>query len=55
MTEAAGVVSTHRTGQRCKLGSVGTPADGVELRLVDDSGDTVTRGEIGEVLVREQA
>ena len=52
MTEAAGVVSTHRTGQRCKLGSVGTPADGVELRLVDDSGETVTRGEIGEVLVR---
>jgi long-chain acyl-CoA synthetase len=52
MTEVAGVVSTHRTGQRCKLGSVGTPADGVELRVVDGLGETVTRGEIGEVLVR---
>jgi long-chain acyl-CoA synthetase len=52
MTETAGVVSTHRTGQRSKLGSVGTPADGMELRLADDQGGEVPQGEIGEVHVR---
>jgi long-chain acyl-CoA synthetase len=52
MTETAGVVSTHRTGQRSKLGSVGTPADGMQLRLADDHGSEVPQREIGEVHVR---
>jgi long-chain acyl-CoA synthetase len=52
MTETSGPVSTHRLGQRCKPGSVGTPVDGLELRLVGNSGDEVPQGEIGEVLVR---
>jgi long-chain acyl-CoA synthetase len=52
MTETAGVISTHRVGQRCKPASVGTPADGMELRLVDDGGAEVPRGDIGEIELR---
>jgi long-chain acyl-CoA synthetase len=52
MTETGGPVSTHRPGQPCKAGSVGTPVDGMELRLADESGADVDEGEIGEVLVR---
>ena len=52
MTETAGTVATHRVGQPCKPGSVGTPADGMELRLLDEGGAEVARGEIGEVVLR---
>jgi long-chain acyl-CoA synthetase len=52
MTETAGVVSAHRFGQTPRPGSVGIPADGMELRVVDEAGTDAPRGEIGEVLVR---
>lgn len=52
MTEVGGLVATHRLGRTIKPGSVGTPADPVELRLVDDAGSDVSDGEIGEILVR---
>ena len=34
------------------IGSVGTPIDGVELRIADDAGEPVEEGRIGEVLIR---
>jgi acyl-CoA synthetase (AMP-forming)/AMP-acid ligase II len=40
----------HRRGDR--FGSVGRPLAGVELRIVDPSGDPVTPGEAGEFWVR---
>jgi long-chain acyl-CoA synthetase len=52
MTETSAVVATHHLGQRCKHGSVGTPVEGLELRLVGLEGNDVPDGEIGEVLVR---
>ncbi len=55
MTEIAGVVATHRVGDTIKAGSVGRPADGVELRIVDFGGAEVAPGEVGEVLVRSPA
>jgi long-chain acyl-CoA synthetase len=36
-------------------GSVGIPMDGVELRIVDDAGEPVEEGRIGEVLIRSKA
>jgi long-chain acyl-CoA synthetase len=37
------------------VGSVGTPIDGVELRIADESGESVEDGRIGEVLIRSVA
>jgi acyl-CoA synthetase (AMP-forming)/AMP-acid ligase II len=34
------------------LGSIGKPAFGVELRLVDDEGTDVPRGQVGEIITR---
>ncbi|NYJ08715.1 class I adenylate-forming enzyme family protein [Petropleomorpha daqingensis] len=34
------------------LGSIGKPAFGVELRLVDEAGADVPRGEVGEIITR---
>ena len=35
-----------------KMGSVGRPALGVEVRIVDEEGDDVPRGEVGEIVYR---
>src|SRR5215813_2161564 len=35
-----------------KPGSVGTPVEGVELRLVGNEGATVPAGEVGEIAIR---
>src|SRR6202023_2206873 len=35
-----------------KPGSIGTPIEGVEMRLVDEKGQTVPDGEIGEIAIR---
>jgi long-chain acyl-CoA synthetase len=36
-------------------GSVGTPMDGVELRIADEQGEPVEAGRIGEILIRSDA
>ncbi|MFI6438039.1 long-chain fatty acid--CoA ligase [Streptomyces sp. NPDC050759] len=35
-----------------KPGSIGTPIDGVEVRLIDEQGKEVTQGQVGELVVR---
>jgi long-chain acyl-CoA synthetase len=42
---------THRDRER-KPGSIGTPVEGVEMRVVDDGGHDVPPGEVGEVAIR---
>ncbi len=37
------------------LGSLGLPAFGVDLRIVDERGDDVPRGEVGEIITRSDA
>lgn len=51
LTEASPVVSVSH-GARWKVGSIGRPLPGVEVRLVDEDGSTVERGDPGEVWVR---
>ena len=51
LSEAAPWVSFNRRDHR-RVGSVGRPATGVELRVVDDAGRDVEDGEPGEFLVR---
>jgi len=51
LTEASPVVSVSH-GARWKVGSIGRPLHGVEVRLVDEDGSTVEQGDPGEVWVR---
>ena len=52
LTEASPAVSTSLGTGRNRAGSVGPPLPGVELRLVDESGDEVLAGDPGEIWVR---
>ena len=51
LTEASPVV-TSSAGMTIKYGSVGKVLDGIEVRLVDESGDDVVEGDSGEIWVR---
>ncbi|WP_174734775.1 long-chain-fatty-acid--CoA ligase [Mesobacillus harenae] len=52
LSEAAPVVASHREGMPIKYGSVGIPIPGVEVRIVDENGQEVPKGEVGELIVR---
>jgi long-chain acyl-CoA synthetase len=51
LTEAAPVV-TSSAGMPVKYGSVGKVLDGIDVRLVDESGDDVVQGDSGEIWVK---
>ena len=52
LSEAAPVVTAHRKGIQIKPGSVGIPIPGVEVMVINENGNEVTKGEAGELLVR---
>ncbi|WP_070119748.1 long-chain-fatty-acid--CoA ligase [Bacillus marinisedimentorum] len=52
LSEAAPVVTAHKKGIEIKPGSVGIPIPGVQVKIVDGSGDEVPAGEVGELAVR---
>jgi acyl-CoA synthetase (AMP-forming)/AMP-acid ligase II len=52
MTEVGGVTSLSHEEQFDHAASIGRPTPGVEVRIVDDAGNTVKTGEAGELLVR---
>ena len=52
LTEASPVVTTTAVGGPVRLGSIGPPLPGVEVRLVDADGNDVLDGDPGEILVR---
>jgi long-chain acyl-CoA synthetase len=52
LTETAPLLTTVAMGDELLPGSVGKPVPGVELRLVDERGKPVHRGDPGEVVVR---
>jgi long-chain acyl-CoA synthetase len=54
-TEAGCVTVNADPDPRGTVGSVGTPIEGVELRIVDEEGEPVEDGRIGEVLIRSAA
>lgn len=52
LSEAAPIVAAHRRELEYKPGSVGVPIPGVSVRVVDDEGNDVPTGEVGELLVQ---
>jgi long-chain acyl-CoA synthetase len=52
LSETSPVACFNHPGMRRKPGSIGTPIEGVELRILDDSGAEVAAGEVGELVVR---
>jgi long-chain acyl-CoA synthetase len=52
LSETSPLVSVNHPHVQRKPGSIGTPMRGVEMRLVNDEGKAVARGEVGEIAVR---
>ncbi|HEV7755568.1 MAG TPA: AMP-binding protein, partial [Mycobacteriales bacterium] len=52
LSETSPVVSFNHPHAERRVGSIGTPIRGVEMRLVDDDGKDVPPGEVGEIAVR---
>jgi long-chain acyl-CoA synthetase len=52
LTEASTVLTGHGVDMVRKPGSVGTPVEGVEIRIVDNNDQPVPTGEVGEIIAR---
>jgi long-chain acyl-CoA synthetase len=52
LSETSPVASFSRADRERKVGSIGTPIEGVEMKVVDDDGNDVPEGEIGEIVIR---
>jgi long-chain acyl-CoA synthetase len=52
LSETSPVASFNHPHRPRKAGSIGTPVEGVEMRLVSDAGDPVLVGEVGEIAIR---
>ncbi|WP_367318902.1 long-chain fatty acid--CoA ligase [Streptomyces sp. HUAS ZL42] len=52
MSETSPVVTFNHPDRPRKAGSIGTPIKDVEVRLLDEKGQDVPQGEIGELVVR---
>ncbi|HWE14859.1 MAG TPA: long-chain fatty acid--CoA ligase [Solirubrobacteraceae bacterium] len=52
LSETSPVASFNHLDRPQKPGSIGTPIHGVEMKVVDDKGNEVSRGEVGEIAIR---
>ncbi len=52
LSETSPVASFNHPDRERKPGSIGTPIRGVELRLLDERGEEVRPGEVGEIVIR---
>jgi long-chain acyl-CoA synthetase len=52
LSETSPVASFNRRDRERKPGSIGVPVEGVEMRVVDDEGTELPRGEVGEIVIR---
>jgi long-chain acyl-CoA synthetase len=52
LSETSPVASFNRPDRERKVGSIGLPIDGVEMRVVDDQGQEPAQGEVGEIVIR---
>ncbi len=52
LSETSPVASFNHPDRERKPGSIGTPIEGVEMKVVDDDGNDVEQGEPGEIVIR---
>jgi long-chain acyl-CoA synthetase len=52
LSETSPVASFNHPDRRRKEGSIGTPIEGVEMRVVDEDGNEVPQGDVGEIAIR---
>src|SRR5919108_1118703 len=52
LSETSPVASFNRRDRERKPGSIGLPVDGVEMRVIDEDGNEVPQGDVGEVAIR---
>ncbi|UJA20290.1 long-chain fatty acid--CoA ligase [Thermoleophilia bacterium SCSIO 60948] len=52
LSETSPVASFSHPDEERKVGSIGRPIDGVEMKCVDDDGNEVEQGETGEIVIK---
>jgi long-chain acyl-CoA synthetase len=52
LSETSPVASFNHPDRERKAGSIGTPIQGVEMKLVDDHGGDIEQGGVGEIVIR---
>jgi long-chain acyl-CoA synthetase len=52
LSETSPIASFNHPDRERKPGSIGTPIEGVEMKVVDDQGNEVEQGEIGEIAIK---
>jgi long-chain acyl-CoA synthetase len=52
LSETSPVASFNHPDRERKPGSIGTPIEGVEMKVVDEDGEDVPQGEVGEIVIR---
>ena len=52
MTEASPVISCNPLDETGQIGTIGMPVPSTEVRLVDEAGNVLPQGEIGEIQVK---
>jgi long-chain acyl-CoA synthetase len=52
LSETSPVASFNHADRERKAGSIGTPIEGVEMRLIDQDWNDVAEGEIGEIAIK---
>ncbi|HSS03956.1 MAG TPA: long-chain fatty acid--CoA ligase [Solirubrobacterales bacterium] len=52
LSETSPVACSNHPDRERKPGSIGTPIEGVEMRVVDENDQPVEQGEVGEIVIR---
>ncbi|MBA3865644.1 MAG: long-chain fatty acid--CoA ligase [Solirubrobacterales bacterium] len=52
LSETSPVASSNHPGMERKAGSIGTPLEEVEMKVVDEDDNEVAQGEVGEIVIR---
>ncbi len=52
LSESSPVASFNHRDRERKPGSIGTPIEGVEMKVVDDQGAELPQGEVGEIVIK---